>query len=156
MSCGGWVFRGIFQDMGASCDVCNLQNDLADAVKACENSAGCRHRFTLEEAKKIVIEREGGHPVIPREKPEPSRDIDPQPFESLKDAFGKIAESARIALNNLAGISKELIGKRKCANCGRYGKGDEHCNLCIRAFDNVRGVESDPSYWIPAESEDAE
>lgn len=68
MSCRGCVFRGTFQNMGASCDVCNLQSDLADAVKACENSAGCRHRFTVGEAKKIVIEREGGLPAIPREK----------------------------------------------------------------------------------------
>lgn len=154
MSCRECVFRGIFQDMGASCDVCNLQSDLVDAVKACENSAGCRHRFTVGEAKKIVIEREGGLPVIVREKPEPSEESDPQ--ANINDAFARVAESVRIAINSLAGVTKELLRKRTCANCGRYGKEDEHCNFCIRAFNSARGVESDPSHWIPAESEDAE
>lgn len=100
MSCRDCVFRGIFQDMGASCDVCNLQSDLADAVKACENSAGCRHRFTVVEAKKIVIEREGGLPAIPREKTEPSEESDPQ--ENINDAFKRVVESACKAANALA------------------------------------------------------
>lgn len=99
MSCRDCVFRGIFQDMGASCDVCNLQSDLVDAVKACENSAGCRHRFTLEEAKKIVIEREGGLPVIVREKTEPSEESNPQ--ANINDAFARVAEAACKAANSI-------------------------------------------------------
>lgn len=70
MSCRDCVFKGIFQDMGASSDVCNLQSNLVDAIKACENSENCRHRFTVEEAKRIVIEREGGSPVIARNEDE--------------------------------------------------------------------------------------
>jgi hypothetical protein len=154
MSCRDCVFRGIFQDMGASCDVCNLHSDLADAIKACENPAGCRHRFTVEEARKIVIEREGGLPVIAREKTEPSEESNP--LAIINDAFARIAESARIALNSLAGVSKSLLEKRDCANCGRYGKNDKNCDYCIRAFNNALGVESDPSHWIPAESEATE
>ena len=64
MSCRECVFKGIYQDMGASCDVCNLQSDLVDAIKACKKSADCRYRFTVSEAKKIVIEREGEPPTI--------------------------------------------------------------------------------------------
>lgn len=107
MSCRDCVFRGTFQDMGASCDVCNLQNDLIDAFKACENSAGCRHRFTLEEAKKIVIEREGGLPVIPREKTEPSEESDPQ--ANINDAFVRIAEATCKAANSIRDLLNHLV-----------------------------------------------
>ena len=68
MSCRYCVFHGIYQDMGASTDVCNLQDNFIDAVKACENSADCRHRLTVGEAKKIVIEREGELPTFLQQK----------------------------------------------------------------------------------------
>ena len=101
MSCRDCVFKGIYQDMGASTDVCNLQSDLVNAVKACENSADCRHRFTVAEAKKTIIEREGELPtflqkkmVIPQKKTEP---------KTLSDAFREIAESALEKVHELIG-----------------------------------------------------
>ncbi len=99
MSCRDCVFKGIFQDMGASSDVCNLQSNLVDAIKACENSENCLHRFTVEEAKRIVIEREGGLPVITREETK-SSEVD-DPFKTISDAFMKVAESASKVLNSL-------------------------------------------------------
>lgn len=96
MSCRDCVFKGIYQDMGASTDVCNLRSDLVSAVKACENSAECRHRFTVGEAKKFVIEREGELPtflqkkmVIPQKKTEP---------KTLNDAFKEVAEATMKAV----------------------------------------------------------
>jgi hypothetical protein len=90
--------------MGASTDVCKLQVDLVDAIKACENSADCRHRFTVGEAKKIVIEREGELPtflqkkmVIPQKKTEPSEESNP--LKMFSDGIKEIAESACEALN---------------------------------------------------------
>lgn len=99
--------NGIFKVFVSGKSVCNLHHDLADAVKACENSAGCRHRFTLEEAKKIVIEREGGLPVIPREKTEPSEESDPQ--VSMNDAFARIAEAACKAANSIRDLLNHLV-----------------------------------------------
>ena len=66
--CSDCVFRGKFQDMGASCDVCNRYSDLTNAIEACEKSEECRHRFTTEEAKKIVIERAGSLPLLVERK----------------------------------------------------------------------------------------
>ena len=104
MSCRDCVFRGTFQDMGASCDACNLQNDLVDAIKACEDSANCHHRFTVAEAKKIVIEREGEPLSIPKqEKNEP---------KTLNDAFREIAETTCKAIN---AIMKTLQAKSEDA-----------------------------------------
>ena len=98
MSCRECVFRGVFQDMGASCDVCNLYPDLADAIAACDNSENCRHRFTIGEAKAIVIEREGSLPAIRERKPKTSEASDPK---SINDAFKEIAESACKAVNSI-------------------------------------------------------
>ena len=100
MSCRDCVFKGIYQDMGASCDVCNLQNNLVDAVKACENSANCHHRFTVAEAKKIVIEREGGLPVIPKKETKPSEDFEPL-LKTISDGLKEVAESACKAINSI-------------------------------------------------------
>ena len=58
MSCRDCVFLGVFRDMGSSCDVCNLRTGLTEAIKACENSENCPHIFTLEEARRLFIERE--------------------------------------------------------------------------------------------------
>ena len=106
MSCMDCVFRVIYQDMGASCDVCNLQSDLADAIKACKNSADCHHRFTVAEARKIVIEREGGLPtflseemMIPKEKTKPSEEADP--FKTISDGLAEVAKSAYDAVISL-------------------------------------------------------
>ena len=100
MSCRDCVFRGTFQDMGASCDTCTLQYDFTDAIKACENSEGCRHRFTVGEAKKIVIEREGGLPVIVREKPKPSEESNP--LITIKTALEEVGKAASMAVRSLA------------------------------------------------------
>ena len=113
MSCRDCVFRGIFQDMGASTDVCNLQTDFLDAVKACENSADCRHRFTVGEAKKIVIEREGEPPTflqkkmaIPQKKTEPSEESDP--LKAIRDALNEVAETACKTVNSLRELFEGL------------------------------------------------
>ena len=55
MSCYGCIFKGKYEDMGASCDTCKLQDYLPDAIKACDNSENCPHRVTLEEAKKKLL-----------------------------------------------------------------------------------------------------
>lgn len=99
MSCKDCVFKGIFQDMGASSDVCNLQSNLVDAIKACENSADCRYRFTVQEAKSIVIEREGGLPVITREETK-SSEVE-NPLKTISDALKEVGESACKAINSL-------------------------------------------------------
>lgn len=92
MSCRDCVFKGIYHDMGASTEVCNLQPDFLDAIKACEDSANCHHRFTVAEAKKIVIEREGKPIVIQKqEKSNKSK--------TLNDAFQEVAKSACDAVN---------------------------------------------------------
>lgn len=106
MSCSGCVFRGTFQDMGASCDVCNLQTDLVDAVSACKNSADCRHRFTVEEAKKIVIEREGGLPVILKEKTKSSE-------KSMQDAIKELGEAIGDALLPAIQAMTEMLNTYK-------------------------------------------
>lgn len=99
MSCRDCVFKGIFQDMGASSDVCKLQSNLVDAIKACENSADCRYRFTVQEAKSIVIAREGGLPVITREETK-SSEVE-NPLKALSDALKEVGESACKVLNSL-------------------------------------------------------
>ena len=107
MSCRDCVFKGIFQDMGASCNVCNLQTGLADAIKACENSGECRHRFTVSEAKKIVMEREGGMPIIAREQ---SAQIEQSDIQTeFKDAIARVAEAAQMAFN---AMKKAVAGIR--------------------------------------------
>ena len=55
MSCYGCIFKDKYEDMGASCDTCKLQDYLPDAIKACDNSENCPHRVTLEEAKKKLL-----------------------------------------------------------------------------------------------------
>lgn len=55
MSCRDCVFKSIYQDMGASFDVCRMQDKLPDAARACDNSESCQYRLTVQEAKKIVI-----------------------------------------------------------------------------------------------------
>jgi hypothetical protein len=60
MSCYDCVFKGIYQDMGASFDVCRLFDSLPEAARAaddCRYSGECKYRLTLEEAKKFVEER---------------------------------------------------------------------------------------------------
>lgn len=99
MSCRDCVFRGTFQDMGASCNVCNLQNGLADAIKACEYSESCRHRFTIQEAKKIVIERESGLPVIVQKKAKPSEESNP--LITIKTALEEVGKAASVAARSL-------------------------------------------------------
>lgn len=99
MSCRDCVFHGTFQDMGASSDVCNLQSNLVDAVMACENSENCRHRFTVEEAKNIVIEREGGLPVITRKETKPSEVEDP--LIVFRDVFQEMVEATCEMINSL-------------------------------------------------------
>lgn len=106
MSCKDCVFRGIFQDMGASCDVCNLHCNLADAVLACELSADCRHRFTVGDAKKIVIEREGGLPEIPPKKAEPR--VESDFHKTINEAFAELAEKACKAVNLIMKNFQEL------------------------------------------------
>lgn len=106
MSCKDCVFRGIYHDMGASCDVCNLHSNFADAVLACENSADCRHRFTVGEAKKIVIEREGGLPIIPPKKTESSEKSNS--LKTINEAFAEVAESACKVINSLRECFKGL------------------------------------------------
>lgn len=106
MSCRECVFRGVYQDMGASCDVCGLQSDLVNAVRACENSANCRHRFTVADAKEIVIEREGGLPVIVREKTEQSEK--PDPLKTLNEAFASVAKATTEAIKAITeALNKE-------------------------------------------------
>lgn len=109
MSCKGCVFLGTFQDMGASCDVCNLQCDLVKAITACENSASCQHRFTVEEAKKIVYEKAGRLPAGIKPNDEPC--IVPEQEQSilenlalqgqLADAFQKVSKLVFDAVNSL-------------------------------------------------------
>lgn len=114
MSCKDCVFRGTFQDMGASFDVCNLQSDLVDADMACRNSESCRHRFTTREAKKIVMEREGELPkflqkkmVIPQEK-NLECEVD-DPFKTIKDALEEFGKSAFNTINSLARKLQEAL-----------------------------------------------
>lgn len=104
MSCRDCVFRGIFQDMGASCDVCNLQSDLADAIKACEDSDGCRHRFTVSEAKEIVIDREGGLPVITKEEKKEECKVceEYDPFKTIREALIEAGKAACMALKTIS------------------------------------------------------
>lgn len=111
MSCRDCVFRGIFQDMGASCDVCNLQSDLADAIKACEDSDGCRHRFTVSEAKEIVIDREGGLPVITKEEKKEECKVceEYDPFKTIKDSLEEVTKSALNTINSLARKLQEAL-----------------------------------------------
>lgn len=59
MNCNCCVFHDIYRDMGSSCDVCTFHKNLVDAINACNNSENCHHRLTIEEAKKIVLAREG-------------------------------------------------------------------------------------------------
>ena len=95
--------------MGASCDVCTLYPDLTDAIAACDNSENCRHRFTIGEAKAIVIEREGSIPAIrerkPERKPKTSEDFDPK---SINDAFQEVAKSACKAVNSIMEVMQAL------------------------------------------------
>lgn len=135
MSCRDCVFKGIFQDMGASCDVCKFQNNFADAVKACENSANCHHRFAVTEAKKIVIEREGELPTIPQRKTEPSEESNLQKI--ISDGLKEAAESAckainsfREALKNLSTVT-EGIDDNVCVFCGEIiPEGRQCCLKC--------------------------
>ncbi len=92
MSCRDCVFKGIYQDMGASTEVCNLQPDFLDAIKACEDSANCHHRFTVAEAKKIVIEREGEPLSIPKQEKN-------NKSTTLNDAFREVAEATCKEIN---------------------------------------------------------
>lgn len=55
MRCDGCIFKDVYETMGARIDTCMLQDCLSDAVKACDNSANCSHRVTLEEAKKKCL-----------------------------------------------------------------------------------------------------
>ena len=100
--CADCVFRGTFRDMGASCDVCNLQHDLADAISACGKSESCRYRFTIQEAKKIVIDREG-EPQIKAKRNEKQSDE-----QTLADAFAEVAKSIQSAFKPLQECLKNL------------------------------------------------
>ena len=93
--------------MGASCDVCNLQSNLVDAVNACEDSEDCRHRFTIQEAKKIVIEREG-KPQIKARRNERRSDV-----QTLEDAFAEIAKAAQSAMKPLLECMQALADSWK-------------------------------------------
>ena len=153
MSCRDCVFRGIFQDMGASSDVCKLHTSLVDAVAACEHSDSCKHRFTIQEAKQIVIERNGGLPTIIKEKvePKPNDHSDP-PYISIGESFSKVAEVACDALNKIkhsifefAKIDLEEVNKKmnnqdktrdfKCENGFNYKMPEHHCVFCDHCTD---------------------
>lgn len=107
MSCSDCVFRGVFHDMGASCDVCNLQSDFLDAIKACENSADCRHRFTVDEAKKIVIEREGEPKIEKTRNERQSEEM------TIEDAFARVAKAAESAMKPLLECMQKLADSWK-------------------------------------------
>lgn len=107
MNCKDCVFRGTFQDMGASCDVCNLQHSLADAFAACEKSESCRHRFTIQEAKKIVIERYG------EPQSETKRNARQSDERTLDDAFAQMAEAIQSAVNPLHECLQNLADSLK-------------------------------------------
>ena len=120
MNCRDCVFRGSYQDMGASCDACTLHADLYQAIKACENSESCRHRFTVEEAKKIVFEKEGHLPVNYKlnDKPcvAPEQDDSPRSIMDnlalqgqLSEAFQEIAKVVFNAVHSLM----QSIGETK-------------------------------------------
>lgn len=49
--CDSCVFRGTFQDMGASCYVCRLHDDLISAIKACEMGDMCCYKLSLKDAR---------------------------------------------------------------------------------------------------------
>lgn len=89
MSCKNCVFRSTFQDMGASCDICSWQTDLANAIAACQSSDTCRHRLTSDEAKVIVFKREGVLPVIRRETRPGSEP------RTLEEALARVADAAK-------------------------------------------------------------
>lgn len=56
--CEKCLFHIVDNDMGATHDCCLLKDNIAERVKACDNSENCKKRLTLEEAKKIVEQRE--------------------------------------------------------------------------------------------------
>ena len=60
MRCYDCIFKSIYQDMGASFDVCRLYDSLPEAAEAADNcrySGKCEYHLTLAEAKKFVVER---------------------------------------------------------------------------------------------------
>lgn len=55
--CSSCVLRVTYSDMGASCYVCRMYSDLSKAIKACENASSCSYFLTIEDLRKIVVQR---------------------------------------------------------------------------------------------------
>ena len=56
--CYKCLFHIEVNDMGATHDCCLLKDNIAERVKACNNSEDCKKRLTLDEAKMYVEQRE--------------------------------------------------------------------------------------------------
>lgn len=57
-NCRECIYHGEHQDMGATIEVCNREEDLGKAVAACDNSAYCNDKLTLADVKKLKAERD--------------------------------------------------------------------------------------------------
>lgn len=57
-NCRGCIYHGEHQDMGATIEVCNREEDLGKAVAACDNSANCGSKLTLADVAKLKTERD--------------------------------------------------------------------------------------------------
>lgn len=57
-NCRGCIYHSEHSDMGATIDVCILEEDLGKAVAACENSANCESKLTLADVENLKAERD--------------------------------------------------------------------------------------------------
>lgn len=57
-NCRGCIYHGEHQDMGATIEVCNREEDLGKAVAACDNSAYCGIKLTIADVEKLKAERD--------------------------------------------------------------------------------------------------
>ena len=51
--CRGCLFRGVYQDMGASTPICNRENDLVAAFKANNKDGQCKWYITLGQVREL-------------------------------------------------------------------------------------------------------
>ena len=118
MSCRDCVFRSEYRDMGASADVCTLHDNLASAIHACDHSEDCKYRFTISEARIIVLERVGG---LPQDKPTAAdrRESSGDPEKDFSDALLSIREG----MNRFAKALADEMKSFEKALAEREGKG---------------------------------
>ena len=98
--CNGCLFRGEYQDMGASTPVCTRETEFLDAIKAINAATPCRWYITKADVKAI---QDGATAVMGASKTVSAREAE------ILDAIRITA----MAGNNISNSIKNLIDSLK-------------------------------------------